>query len=413
MYETSTVIEVNGRHYHSPRIPTVVICVDGLDMTYLDEVLARGLAPFLASLRARGLFQAARSAMPSYTNPNNVSIVTGVPSAQHGIAGNYFYDQAAGTEVMMNDPAFLRAPTILSALAQHGSRVAVVTAKDKLRRMLAHGLPDSSSALCFSVEAPGPEADAFLPETRPTIYSAAASEAVFYAGLRLLKSWSPDFIYLSTTDYVQHKYAPGEAEGDDFVVMLDRYLAAMNAVGARLVMTADHGMRSKADANGRPNVVYLADQLDAALPSLSLRVILPITDPYVRHHGALGGFATIYADTPSSAADASLEAAYRFLSALPGVEKVLYREQAVAELELPADRIGDFVVLAAPEYVLGTRESEHDLSALERPLRSHGSLHEQRVPLITNFVLPHSRRTQGLRNFDAFAIALDQERGES
>lgn len=410
MHDTPTVIDVNGRRYHAPGVPTVVICADGLDMRYLDEVLTRGLTPFLAALHARGFFQTAKSAMPSYTNPNNVSIVTGVSPAQHGIAGNYFYDRAAGVEVMMNDPVFLRVPTILSALAQRGKRVAVVTAKDKLRRMLAHGLPDLSSALCFSIEAPGPEADAFLPEIRPLIYSAAASEAVFSAGLRLLENWSPDVIYLSTTDYVQHKYAPGEAEGDDFVVMLDRYLAAMDAAGARLIVTADHGMGAKTDANGRPNVLYLADRLDAALPGFPMRVILPITDPYVRHHGALGGFATVYADGPSSAAGSSLETAYRFLSSLPGVEQVLYREQAATELELPADRTGDLVVLAKQEYVLGTRESEHCLSALERPLRSHGSLHEQRVPLITNFELTHYWRVRELRNFDAFAIALDQGR---
>ncbi|MBN3845987.1 phosphonoacetate hydrolase [Paraburkholderia sp. Ac-20342] len=405
-------LEVNGRRYALPRQPTVVACVDGLDRTYLDAAFERGIAPFLQSLHARGWCRAARCAMPSYTNPNNLSIVTGVAPSVHGIAGNYFYDEAAGAEVMMNDPAFLRAPTILAELAGAGARVAVVTAKDKLRRMLGHGLPESPGALCFSVETAGPAAAGFLPSPLPPIYSAAASEAVFSAGVLLLQRWKPDFLYLSTTDYIQHKYAPGETEANQFLAMLDRHLAAMHELGARLVLTADHGMGAKSDAAGQPNVLFLADRLDAALPTLKARVVLPITDPYVRHHGALGGFATVYLHHDGDGANAAdIAAARTLLAGLPGIDAVLDREEAAASLELPADRIGDLVVLAGPAHVLGTRVAEHDLSGLDRPLRSHGSLHEQPVPLISSFEPADEFTGRALRNFDAFAVALAGEHG--
>ncbi|PLZ02867.1 phosphonoacetate hydrolase [Burkholderia sp. WAC0059] len=404
MKETVSTVEVNGRRYALPAQPTVVACVDGLDRRYLDAAFAAGCAPFLQSLRARGWLYAARSAMPSYTNPNNVSIITGVAPAVHGIGGNYFYDEAAGAEVMMNDPSFLRVPTVLAALAQAGVRVAAVTAKDKLRRMLGHGMPEGESVLCFAVETAGAAVKDFMPAEAPSIYSAAASEAVFFAGQRIVERWQPGFVYLSTTDYVQHKYGPGEADADAFVAMLDRYLADMDALGARIVLTADHGMGAKADTLGRPNVVYLADLLDDAMAAAHARVVLPITDPYVRHHGALGGFAMVYLP------EAALEAARRFIAALPGVDAVLDRRQAAARLELPVDRIGDLVVLAGEHHVLGTRVAEHDLSGLDRPLRSHGSLHEQPVPLIANFALDDTFAGRELRNFDAFEIALSAER---
>ena len=402
--QVTRAMEVNGRGYNLPTQPTVVACVDGFDWRYLEAAFASDDAPFLQALHKQGRCHAARSAMPSFTNPNNVSIVTGVPPGVHGIAGNYFYDQAAGAEVMMNEPRFLRAPSILAALAASGVRTAVVTAKDKLRRLLAHGLPDVPSGICFSIESPSAEAASFLPPDQPSIYSAAASEAVFFAGQRLLESWTPGFVYLSTTDYIQHKYAPGEEEANRFVGMVDRYLAFMDAIGARIVLTADHGMNAKAGSEGKPNILFLADALDQIVPKANARVVLPITDPYVRHHGALGGFATVYVPD-----DQNVDAVHRLLARLPGVETVLGRQDAMSILELPGDRIGDLCVLADAVSVLGTRATEHDLSGLDRPLRSHGSTHEQAVPFIANFDLPAAFTAKPLRNFDAFAAALSQQ----
>ncbi|MBX6367292.1 MAG: hypothetical protein IRZ04_04880 [Rhodospirillales bacterium] len=183
--------------------------------------------------------------------------------------------------------------------------------------------------------------------------------------------------------------------------MIDSYLGRLDALGVTIAVTADHGMNAKTDAEGRPNVVYLQDFLDAWLGPGKSRVILPITDPYVVHHGALGSFATVYLPEAHAA-----EALPR-IAALPGIERVLTRDAACRAFELPPDRIGDLVVVSARDVVIGTSAARHDLSALDAPLRSHGGLSEQRVPLLLNrplrLPLPHAR----LRNFDVFDVALN------
>ena len=97
----------------------------------------------------------------------------------------------------------------------------------------------------------------------PSVYSADLSEFVFAAGVKLLQTRRPDLMYLSTTDYVQHKCAPGTPEANAFYAMMDGYLAQLDALGAVIALTADHGMSPKTDAAGRPRVVYLQQVLDA------------------------------------------------------------------------------------------------------------------------------------------------------
>jgi phosphonoacetate hydrolase len=398
-------ISVNGRSYRLPAQPLVVVCVDGCEPDYLNQAIAAGDAPFLASLRERGTCLMADAVVPSFTNPNNLSIVTGVPPAVHGICGNYFYDAESGAEVMMNDARYLRAPTILAALANAGARVAVVTAKDKLRTLLGHRL----SGICFSSE----KADAVTLQEHgiddalglagmplPSVYSAELSEFVLAAGVSLLRRQRPDVVYLSTTDYVQHKHAPGTGAANAFNAMLDRHLREIDALGAAVVVTADHGMGAKTDALGRPNIVFLQDLLDRWYGAQTTRVILPITDPYVVHHGALGSFATVYLPT-----ERLMDAAVRIKS-LPGIGLVLTRDEACRRFELPPDRVGDLVVVAERLSVIGSSAGRHDLSGLDAPLRSHGGLSEQQVPLLAN------RRASDLpmrrwRNFDAFDLALN------
>src|SRR3954463_4224175 len=133
-------INVNGRTYRWMAQPLVVVCVDGCEPDYITQAMQAGRAPYLRELCAKGASYLADAVVPSFTNPNNLSIVTGTPPSVHGICGNYFYDRDTGTEVMMNDPKYLRAETILAAFSKAGARVAVVTAKDKLRRLLGKGL---------------------------------------------------------------------------------------------------------------------------------------------------------------------------------------------------------------------------------------------------------------------------------
>jgi phosphonoacetate hydrolase len=327
----------------------------------------------------------------------------------HGICGNYFYDREAGAEVLMNDPKYLRADTILAAFSRAGARVAVVTAKDKLRRLLGHGVRDG---VCFSSE----KADqttraehgiddglALVGLPLPSVYSAALSEFVFAAGVKLMESTRPDLMYLSTTDYVQHKHAPGTPEANAFYQMMDGYLAKLSALGATIALTADHGMNAKTDAAGAPRVVYLQDYLDAWLGAGAARVILPITDPYVVHHGALGSFATVYLPAGAAGADVG-----KRLAALPGIEAVLDRAEACRRFELPPDRMGDLIVLSERHVTVGTAAARHDLSGLDAPLRSHGGLSEQRVPLLLNRPTPGLAAGARLRNFDAFDLALNR-----
>jgi len=400
-------LEVNARSYRWMSRPVVVVCVDGCEPAYLDAAIAAGVAPYFDRMRKSGADLLADCVVPSFTNPNNLSIVTGVPPAVHGICGNYFFDRELGQEVMMNDPKYLRAGTVLAAFADAGAKVAVVTAKDKLRKLLGHRM----KGICFSSE----KSDQVTMEENgidnvldmvgmpvPSVYSAELSEFVFAAGVKLMESRRPDLMYLSTTDYVQHKAAPGSPAANAFYAMMDGYLAQLDALGATIVVTADHGMNDKHDAAGAPKVIYLQDVLDGWYGQDEARVILPITDPYVVHHGALGSFATVYAP-----AEASVPGWIERIKGIPGMELVLSRKDAAERFELPPDRIGDIVVVSEQSTVIGTSASRHDLSALEVPLRSHGGVSEQRVPLICNRPVTGIAAGRRLRNFDALDIALN------
>ncbi len=385
------MLSVNGRSYRRPSGPVVVVCVDGCENDYLTDAARAGAAPFIGAMLKDG--RIADCVVPSFTNPNNLSIVTGVPPSVHGICGNYFYDRDAGAEVMMNDPKYLRAGTILAAFADDGAKVAVVTAKDKLRKLLGHKL----TGTCFSAETADAETVKLVGMPVPSVSSAELSEFVFAAGVKLMARDRPDIMYLSTTDYVQHKAAPGTAAANAFYAMMDRYLAQLDAAGATVALTADHGMNSKHRADGSPNVIYLQDLLDGWLGAGDARVILPITDPYVVHHGALGSFATVYLK-----ADVKQR-----ISEIPGIELVLTREEAAKRFELPPERIGDLVVVSTRHVVIGTSKSRHDLSGLKEPLRSHGGISEQKVPLLLNRKLNGVPADRRLRNFDVFDLALN------
>ncbi len=404
-------VSVNGRSYNWPTAPLVVICCDGSEPAYMEIAMRAGLMPNLRRIIAKGENLRGHSVIPSFTNPNNLSIVTGRPPNVHGICGNYLIDPATGIETMMNDPKWLRAPTIFEAFQKAGAKIAMVTAKDKLRLLLGKGLVFDGTAVAFSSE----KADqvtlaengienvcAMTGMDVPQVYSAELSEFVFAAGVKLLASMRPDLMYLSTTDYVQHKYAPGSMGANAFYAMMDKYLGSIDAGGAILIIVADHGMKDKHLANGDPDVIYLQDVLDAKFGKDKTRVILPITDPYVVHHGALGSFATVYA-YGAAVADVMAE-----IKAQNGIDVVLNRTDGCARFELPEDRLGDIIVVSGGpkgSKVIGSSRDRHDLSGLNEPLRSHGGLTEQEVPVIAN--RKFKDLPQQLRNFDAFALGCN------
>jgi len=408
-------IGVNGRTYRRPNRPAVVICADGCDPRYLEAGIAAGMLPTIAGFRENGFCGLADAAMPTFTNPNNVSIVTGVAPARHGISGNFALDRDTGAEVMMTDPAMLRVPTLLAAMSQAGVSIAAVTAKDKLRRMLGHGVVNSHGGICFSSEFADcctlaehgiDKVEALVGRSKPDMYSADLSLFVLDAGIKLVEESRAKLLYLSLSDYVQHGHAPDEPEALDFHRALDQRIARLMELGCVVGVTADHGMNDKALPDGSPHVIFLEDVLNREFGAGAVRVICPITDPFVRHHGAIGSFVRVYAKTGIAPAELA-----RAVRGLPGIDQVLDRAAASAEYELPWDREADLVVTGDANTVLGASEAEHDLSELAgHRLRSHGGRGEQRVPFLLSHLLNgeyQDKPKTRLRNFDIFDFALN------
>jgi phosphonoacetate hydrolase len=235
----------------------------------------------------------------------------------------------------------------------------------------------------------------------PEVYSADLSEFVMAAGVKLMKEFKPDIMYLSTTDYIQHKYEPGHEVANNFYAMFDKYIGELDNLGATLVITADHGMKPKSQNDGSPNAIFLQDHLDAIFSKNKTKVILPITDPYVVHHGALGSFATIYLENKDD-----VESVIKEIKKIKDIEVVLSKKEACATYNLPEDRTGDIICMASEFMTIGSSKAKHDLSGLNEPLRSHGGLHEREVPFIVNKKINQINANKQLYNYDAFYYAL-------
>ena len=416
MTDTPETVTVNGRDYAWPKQPVVVVCIDGSEPDYIERAVADGAMPFLSEALKTGSDLRGDCVVPSFTNPNNISIVTGVPPSVHGIGANFFFDRDSGEDVMMGNPKFMRAGTIYKAFFDAGAKVAIVTAKDKLTPLLRHGLDFSTGrAICYSSEKSDQAtkadngidyANRYVGLPVPEVYSADLSEFIFAAGVKLFEEERADLMYLSTTDYVQHKNAPGSGGANDFYAMMDGYFHKLDALGVVLVLTADHGMNAKHTAEGDPDVIYLQDVLDGwrneGTAEGTARVVLTITDPYVVHHGALGSFCTIYLSDGADADDIASR-----LRDLDGILTVYGNAEGCKEFELPPERMGDLIVISEKHKVLGSSVEHHDLSGLDVPLRSHGGVTEQRVPLILNRPTPDLDPGRRLRNFDAFDLGLN------
>ena len=384
----------------------LAICADGTDPAYLEDALPRGLMPRLReALDAGGTYAVGHAQVPTFTNPNNCSIACGVSAAVHGIAGN-FHLGPDGRAVQLTDPADLRAPTIQAAARAAGVPVLCVTAKDKLRRLLASGdVPAVSAERAHEQTVPGLDgrsAAEALGRRNPDIYDPELSAYAIDLAVRLADLTGARLVYASLTDYVQHAAAPGTPLADSFYAGLDERLGQALDDGWTVGFAADHGMNAKVRGDGQPNVRYLEDALGRA-GVRGARVILPITDPYVVHHAALGSLAWVHVR------EEERDLARGALAALDGVEAVLDRGTAATRFELPPDRIGDLVVLAGRHTALGSSEAKHDLSALRGPLRSHGGLHERDVPIAVLHPL-RSPGATGLRNADLHHLLLNEAR---
>ena len=408
----TNTLSINNREYPSTLNQTsIVICLDGSQKEYIDEASKLNLTPNLDDIIQKGEYLMAHSAIPSFTNPNNISIVTGQPSSVHGICGNFFYTPETGKEVMMNDPQYLRAPTIFEKFYQAGAKIALVTAKDKLRTLLGNGLKfNEGRTICFSAEKSDQatkiengidNVNDWLGMPVPEVYSQDLSEFVMAAGVKLMEEFKPDIMYLSTTDYIQHKYAPGHEVANKFYSMFDKYIGQLDELGATIIITADHGMKPKSKEDGSPNAIFLQDHLDDKFNKDKTKVILPITDPYVVHHGALGSFATIYLEDKNDLEDVMKE-----IKKIKDIEVVLNKEEGCSQYNLPKDRMGDIICMSSEFMTIGSSKDKHNLSGLNEPLRSHGGLHEREVPFIVNKKMPQIDSNKQLYNYDAFYYAI-------
>jgi phosphonoacetate hydrolase len=395
----------------------VVVIIDGGDPAYLQRFLAEGAIPNIARFMKEGFAVVADGTVPSFTCPNNMSVATGTPASRHGISGNYYLDVKSGKAVVMTGPELLRADTVLKGFADAGAKVAAITAKDKLRKQLGKGLDVSRGHVCFSSE----KADKctlaengiervleFVGQPLPNMYSMELSLFVLDAGIKLLERDRPDLLFLSLTDWVQHKYAPHEGEARRFYQAIDQRFGRLAELGATVALTADHGMNDKSDERGRPKVIWLQDILDAEFGSGETRVICPITDAFVAHHGALGGFVRVWITGGKAKAGDVMNV----IRPIPGIESVLDKPTACRVHDLPEDREADVVVISTADVCIGASEKEHDLSGLEgHRLRTHGGVSEAKVPFILNRPLNDEYKLKGgaavLKSWQLFDFALN------
>jgi len=406
---STSSFSVNGIEYKPAAKPVVVICIDGSADEYIDVTMGHDRMPNLKRMSQKGYRGMVRGALPSFTNVNNSSIVTGVTPAVHGISGNFFYDEKKDEEVMMNSSEYLRAETILAAASNAGRKVAVVTAKEKLRDILSHKMMgiaiSAEKANQAKKETHGiDDAEKIIGYTTPAIYSGDASLFVLRAGVAFIEQGLADFLYLSLTDYMQHTYAPEAEESLAFYEALDKEIGRLAELGAVVGATADHGMNAKVKKDGSPNVLFVEDMLSEKFGN-HFRVICPITDPYVKHHGALGSYVVVHVSDKSIINDVK-----NWLQVQVGITEVYDKATAVKLLEQPEDRIGDLVVMSGRDVVVGRRPKYHDLSALDGTLRSHGGRYEEMVPMIISHPLNDAYKRKASmdpRNFDIFDFTIN------
>jgi phosphonoacetate hydrolase len=416
MSSSKPIVHVNGTDYRWPLRPVVVVCIDGGDPAYLRQFLAEGAIPTIEKFMSEGFGAVADGSMPSFTCPNNMSIITGTPTSKHGISGNYYLDVATGKPVVMTGPELLRGDTIIGQFAAAGAKVVSITAKDKLRKQLAKGLDVSQGHVSFSSEFVERCTMAengienvleFVGMAKPDMYSMELSLLVLESGIKLLEQRRPDLLYLSLTDWVQHKWAPNEADARRFYQKLDNCFARLAAMDATVALTADHGMNDKSNAAGEPNVIWLQDILDAKFGAGQTTVICPITDAFVAHHGSLGGFVRVWSRGAVTAAQIIAE-----IQGIDGIEMALNKADACRIFDMPADREGDVAVVSRHDVCIGASKGAHNLDGLKgHRLRTHGGVSEAKVPFILNRPLNAAYKlkaaTSELKSYQIFEFAIN------
>lgn len=336
---------------------TILAMIDGLD----PEYLAACPTPNLQRFAEEGFHVTGGGMMPSVTNVNNTSMVTGHYPAQHGIVSNYWLDRQAGIEQYVESGEFICADTIFGQCRRSGGRSLLAASKDKLRRLLG-----TDTQLAFSSERPTPHAVAAAGEP-PRVYSLEVNGWTIDAARAALQREHYDLVFIATTDYAMHAYGPQRPESARHLAILDEALGRLMDVvpDAQLLLTADHGMSDKRRMLDLPAIL--------ARKGISAQAVPVIKDQYVVHHSNLGGCIYVHLDDPSA-----LDDALGVLLETDGIEEALPRGVAAERFRLMGERLGDILVTGAADVVFGDPAEV----TLPPDLRSHGSIHEIRVPII-------------------------------
>jgi len=352
----------------------IILMLDGFGTEYFRA----SDMPALKKMAQDGFYREGKAVFPTLTNANNISIVCGSFPQTHGVTTNCYLDPATGKAAFLEDPGFLKSPTLFEMAARLGIRSALVTSKSKTIRILGGSVDVGLSAQDAD---PDTIRDFGSP---PDVYSIEVNEWIMRSGMNILQSRPDiDVLYVHTTDYPMHMWAPEDDRSLDHLSRLDRLIGEMadRYPDAAFLVTADHGMNPKKECLDLEKILRAA-----GFPILA--AISPVADRLVKHHGGHGGVSYIYLADRSSK-DEILE----FLSGVKGVDKALASEEAATCYRLDRDRIGDIVVGADPETVFGTIENERKY--LHDSYRNHGSRFEQSVPLIAwNANLGETRHLQ-------------------
>jgi phosphonoacetate hydrolase len=351
----------------------IVAMIDGLDPRYLTP---RAM-PELNRLASGGMSAVVEAVTPTVTNANNAGISCAAWPAEHGITGNYYYDPVSGEQDYMESSRLLLRPTLMARVADAGGKSALLTAKKKTVSLLG----DRATVAVAAEDPPREIADRY--GSPPDIYSAGINHWLWALAVDLLRSQPDlDLLYVHTTDYPMHAWPPGHPESDAHLARLDELIgeAAAAASDAALFAVADHGMNAK-------SLVYDLNQALGNRDTPVRQALSAEKDRYVRHHRTFGGTAWVWLKERGDE-----DAVAASLTGLPGIEAVLSRGDAARRFRLHPDRIGDLVVLGDDSTVFGDLPPGTESEALPATYRSHGSLHEQWVPLIAhnNQALPYA-----------------------
>jgi len=342
----------------------LLICIDGCDPDYIK----RSSVPNLRRLAREGMYiERGVSIVPTVTNVNNVSLITGVYPDIHGITSNCYYDRDSGKEVYMESAEFIRVKTIFEKVNKLGLRTALLTSKEKLLTLLRRG-----AETMLSAENP-PQWVVKEVGVQPNIYSSEVNIWLFEALLSVIQRFELNFVYLATTDYIMHKYSPEDSEAQEHMAAIDTGIGKLIDLfpDALFCVTADHGMAEKEKTVN----------LEAILKNHGIRsIVIPtVKDKYVPHHSNLSGSAYVYLLNRQDRVRA-----YEILRQTEGVEEVLTNTES-ARYHLPVEYTGDLFVLGEEDYVFG-RIDDIERKKVDQ-LRSHGSLHEREVPIFCGRIL--------------------------